>query len=413
MSAPEILTFGCRLNAFESEVIRRRADEAGLRDAMIVNTCAVTAEAARQARQALRRARRAAPDRKIIVTGCAAQLAPARFAAMPEVDRVIGNREKLTAESYAEGAQDGVGDIMSVREGALHLIEGIEDRARSFVQIQQGCDHRCTFCIIPFARGPNRSLPADAIIDQVRMLVGNGYREVVLTGVDITDYGCDVAGLPMLGSLVHAILDQVPNLPQLRLSSLDPAEIDPALMDAIGTNPRLMPHFHISAQSGSDMILKRMARRHLRGDSITFCDSVRRVRPEAVFGADLITGFPTETEGMFTETLSLIEAAGLTYLHVFPYSARPGTPAAKMPQIPGGVRKERAAALRAAGDTALERFLEGRVGAHEDVLVESGRTGRTAQFAKLRLDRAAPAGRIVPALVNGHSGGELDGQLLA
>ena len=412
MSDAEIITFGCRLNAFESEVIRRRAREAGLADAVIVNTCAVTAEAERQARQAIRKARRASPDRKIIVTGCAAQLDPARFAAMPEVDRVIGNREKLEAASYGPGADHAVGDVMAAREGALHLIEGLEGRARAFVQIQQGCDHRCTFCIIPFARGPNRSLPAAEVIGQVRTLVENGYREVVLTGVDITDYGCDAGGRRMLGTLVRDILDQVPELPRLRLSSLDPAEIDPALMTAIADRNRLMPHFHISAQAGSDMVLKRMARRHSRGDIVEFCDAVRGVRPDAVFGADLIAGFPTETDAMFADTLALVADAGLTYLHVFPYSARPGTPAAKMPQVPGNLRKERAAALRKAGDQSLRAFLASRGDATEKVLVETECTGRTEHFAKLRLDRAATLGRIVTARVTGHGDGALDGRLI-
>ncbi len=413
MSAPEILTFGCRLNAFESEVIRRRAGEAGLRDAVIVNTCAVTAEAERQVRQAIRRAHRAAPARRIIVTGCAAQLDPARYAALPEVDRVIGNREKLDAASYRAGPGTDVGDIMAARTGAQHLIDGLEGRVRAFVEIQRGCDHRCTFCIIPFARGPNRSLPADAVIAQIRTLVDNGCREVVLTGVDITDYGCDLDGRRGLGALVRAILRQVTGLPRLRLSSLDPAEIDAGLMDAIGEDARLMPHFHISAQSGSDMILKRMARRHARGDIIAFCDEVRRARPEAVFGADMIAGFPTETEAMFADSLSLVDQAGLSYLHVFPYSARPGTPAARMPQVAAQARKDRAAALRKAGAARLDALLASRLGARERVLVESDQLGRTEQFAKLRLDRAAPPGAIVAAVVTGHGAGALDGRLHA
>ncbi len=411
MSAPEILTFGCRLNAFESEVIRRRASEAGARDTVIVNTCAVTAEAERQARQAIRRARRAFPGRRIIVTGCAAQLDPERYAAMPEVDRVIGNREKLAAASYAAGSGTDVGDVMAAREGAPHPIDGLEGRARAFVEIQQGCDHRCTFCVIPFARGPNRSLPADSVIAQIRILVENGYREVVLTGVDITDYGDDAAGGRGLGALVRAILRQAPALPRLRLSSLDPAEVDDELMATIGAEARLMPHFHLSAQSGSDLILKRMARRHSRGDILAFCDAVGKIRPDAVFGADLIAGFPTETEAMFADSLSLVEQAGLTYLHVFPFSARPGTPAARMPQVAGAARKDRAAALRAAGAVRLEALLASRVGATERVLVESDRLGRTEQFARLRLDRARAPGEIVAAVVTGHVGGALDGRL--
>ena len=413
MSAPEILTFGCRLNAFESEVIRRRAAEAGLRDAVIVNTCAVTAEAERQARQAIRRARRAAPARRIIVTGCAAQLDPARYAAMPEVDRVIGNREKLDAASYRAASGTEVGDVAAGRDAAPRPVEGPLDRARAFVEIQRGCDHRCTFCIIPFARGPSRSLPEDAVIAQVRGLVDRGYREAVLTGVDITEYGRDRGGRRRLGALARAILRRVPDLPRLRLSSLDPAEIDAGLMAAIGEDARLMPHFHISAQSGSDMILKRMARRHARGDILAFCDAVRRARPEAVFGADMIAGFPTETEAMFADSLSLIDQAGLTHLHVFPYSARPGTPAARMPQVAGEARKRRAAALREAGAARLDALLASRLGALERVLVESGRIGRTEQFTRLRLDRPAPPGAIVAAVVTGHGGGALDGRLRA
>jgi len=413
MSEPEILTFGCRLNAFESEVMRRRAAEAGLHDTVIVNTCAVTAEAERQARQAIRRARRANPGRQIIVTGCAAQLEPERFASMPEVDRVIGNREKLDADSYRGEARLAVGVILAARKSAPHLIDGLDGRARAIVQIQQGCDHRCTFCIIPFARGPNRSLPETDVIAQIRTLVDNGYREVVLTGVDITEYGCDWTGDRLLGTLVRRILDEVPDLARLRLSSLDPAEIDPILMSVIAGDERLMPHFHISAQSGSDMILKRMARRHLRSHIIAFCDNVRRGRGDAVFGADLIAGFPTETAAMFADTLGLVADAGLTYLHIFPYSARPGTPAAKMPQVEGTVRKERAAILRRAGAAGLDRFLASRLGRREPVLVETERLGRTEHYAKLRLDRDAMPGRIVAATVYGYGQGALDGRLHA
>ncbi len=412
MNAPEVLTFGCRLNAFESEVIRRRAAEAGLRDAVIVNSCAVTAEAERQARQAIRKARRSRPTARIIVTGCAAQLFPNRFAAMPEVDRVIGNREKLRAASYAGDTALQVGDIMSVREGAAHLVEGVAGRARAFVQIQQGCDHRCTFCIIPFARGPNRSLPEDEIRRQIRLLTASGCREVVLTGVDITDYGRDAHGVPMLGRLVRSLLAQLPELPRLRLSSLDPAEADDELMRAIAEEPRLMPHFHLSVQSGSAMILKRMARRHSPGDVTDFCEAVRRVRPDAVFGADLIAGFPTETEAMFAGTLELIREAGLTFLHVFPYSARPGTPAARMPQLPAAVRRERAAVLRAAGDDRRDRFLRSRAGVVERVLVETGRTGRTEHFARLNLDRPARPGALIRARVTGTASGRLTGHSL-
>ena len=412
MSAPEIVTFGCRLNALESEIIRRRAAEAGLSDAVIVNTCAVTAEAERQARQAIRRARRRSPDKRIVVTGCAAQLDPDRYAAMPEVDRVIGNREKLSARSYGDSAPDRqVGDIMAAREGASHLIDGIEGRARAFVQIQRGCDHRCTFCIIPFARGPNRSLTPETVIGQIRRLTANGYREAVLTGVDITDYGSDLGGEAGLGALVERILAEVPELPRLRLSSLDPSEIDSRLLRAIATQDRLMPHFHLSVQAGSDLILKRMRRRHGRADVVRFCDGARARRPDAVFGADLIAGFPTETEAMFGETESLVAEAGLTWLHVFPYSERPGTPAARMPQVPRPVRKARAAALRRLAQDRIGRHLETRRGRREQVLVETPEGGRTEQFARIALDREAMPGSIVAARVTGQEGGVLRGVL--
>ena len=412
MSAPEVITFGCRLNTVESETIRRRAEDAGLADAVIVNTCAVTAEAERQARQAIRRARRTSPLKRIVVTGCAAQLEPDRYAAMPEVDRVIGNREKLSARGYRGTAPDRqVGDIMAAREGATHLIEGIEGRARAFVQIQQGCDHRCTFCIIPFARGPNRSVPPAEVVAQIRRLTGNGYREVVLTGVDITDYGSDLDGEVGLGVLVQRILTEVPDLPRLRLSSLDPAEIDDALLCAIAEHDRLMPHFHLSVQAGSDLILKRMRRRHGRSDVIRFCERVRGLRPDAVFGADLIAGFPTETDGMFGETESLVEDAGLTWLHVFPYSERPGTPAARMPQVPRPIRKARAAALRRLAADRLARHLDTRRGRRERVLIETPDRGRTEQFARIALDREAEPGSIVAARVAGHADGVLRGVL--
>lgn len=412
MTAPEVITFGCRLNTVESEIIRRRAAEAGLADAVIVNTCAVTAEAERQARQAIRRARRKSPRKRIVVTGCAAQLDPDRYAAMPEVDRVIGNREKLSAWSYGDRAPDRqVGDIMAAREGASHLIDGIEGRARAFVQIQQGCDHRCTFCIIPFARGPNRSVAPEEAVAQIRRLTGNGYREVVLTGVDITDYGSDLGGEGGLGALVERILAEVPELPRLRLSSLDPSEIDGELLRAIADRDRLMPHFHLSVQSGSDLILKRMRRRHGRADVIRFCDRVRTLRPDAVFGADLIAGFPTETDAMFGETESLVDEAGLTWLHVFPYSERPGTPAARMPQVPRPIRKARAAALRRLAVDRLSRHLETRHGRREQVLAETPEHGRTEQFARLALDRTAEPGSIVAARVTGHRDGVLRGVL--
>ena len=401
MSAPEIVTFGCRLNAFESEIIRDHIRAAGLADTIVFNTCTVTAEAERQARQAIRKARRKRPDARIVVTGCAAQIDPLRFAAMDEVDQVLGNAEKLRAESYhAEAATPIlVEDVMTARESAHHLVAGFDGRARAFVQIQQGCDHRCTFCIIPFARGPNRSVPAGHIIEQVRRLVADGIREVVLTGVDITDYGLDLADRRSLGRMVWTLLRQVPDLPRLRLTSLDAAEVDDELLAVLADEPRLMPHIHVSAQSGDDTILKRMKRRHSRADLIRFCARVRRARADAVFGADLIAGFPTETDEMFDNSLSLIEECGLTHLHVFPYSERPGTPAARMPQVPVPVRKRRAARLREAGERRLMAYLDARRGATVRVLVETARGGRCEHYARVALDRDATPGEIVTAVV--------------
>ena len=334
MSGLEVITFGCRLNAYESEVMRGRARAAGLTEGVIVNTCAVTGEAERQARQAIRRARRRNPEATIIATGCAAQLDPTGYAAMPEVDRVIGNREKLTLEGLSPdtGADIAVGDIMAVRETAGHLVAGYEARARAFVQVQNGCDHRCTFCIIPFARGPSRSVPLGAIAAEVRALVANGHSEVVLSGVDLGHYGSDLPGRPRLGEAVRRLLQAVPELPRLRLSSIDPAQIDPALERLFAEEPRLMPHLHLSVQAGDDMVLKRMKRRHSRAGVLALCRRLRALRPGIVFGADLIAGFPTETQAMFENTRRLIEEAGLVWLHVFPYSPRPGTPAARMPQ---------------------------------------------------------------------------------
>ena len=404
MTAPQILTFGCRLNAFESEVMRGHAEAAGLTDAIIVNSCAVTAEAERQVRQSIRRARRENPAAKIIVTGCAAQIDPGKYAAMDEVDRVIGNEEKLRAGTWnfaADAPRVSVNDIMNVRETAPHLIAGFEGRARAFVEIQQGCDHRCTFCIIPFGRGNNRSVPIGVIVDQVRLLVAEGYREIVLTGVDITDYGKDLPGTPALGEMIKRLLALVPDLPRLRLSSVDPAEIDPALFGLIAGEPRLMPHFHISVQSGDDLILKRMKRRHSRADIEAFVARVRDLRPDAVFGADIIAGFPTETDAAFANSVSLVETCGLTWLHVFPYSERPGTPAAKMPQLPGDVRKARAAELRAAGVAQVTLFLDAQIGATADVLVEKERQGRSPHFATVRFDRAVADGAIVTARIIG------------
>jgi threonylcarbamoyladenosine tRNA methylthiotransferase MtaB len=404
---PDILTFGCRLNAFESEVMRRHALAAGLGDAVIVNTCAVTGEAVRQARQAIRKARRERPAARIVVTGCAAQLDAAAFAAMPEVDRVLGNGEKLDPAAWADAAPIAVGDIQALHETAAHLIDGLAERARAFVQVQQGCDHRCTFCIIPFARGPNRSVPLGQIVAQVRRLVANGIREVVLTGVDITAYGADLPGKPTLGGLVRRLLAQVPDLPRLRLSSIDPAEVDGQLLQAIAEEERLMPHLHLSVQAGDDLVLKRMKRRHGRDDVLRLVDEVRARRADVAFGADLIAGFPTESDVMFERTLALIDQAELSFLHVFPYSARQGTPAARMPQVPMPVRRDRAARLRAAGEAALGRFLASRVGASEQVLVEDGTRGRSAHFAAVELAAPGETGAIVRARATGVAGGRL------
>ncbi len=400
MSA-EIVTFGCRINAYESEVIRAHAAAAGLRDTVIVNTCAVTAEAERQARQAIRRVRRRAPGARIIVTGCAAQIDPETFAAMPEVDQVLGNAEKLRLESFAEPPAErvAVNDIMSVRETAAHLVAGFAGRARAFVQVQNGCDHRCTFCIIPFGRGPSRSVPMGEIVAQTRRLTAAGYREVVLTGVDLTAYGADLPGRPTLGQMARRLLAAVPELPRLRFSSLDVAEVDDALMRLIADEPRVMPHLHLSLQAGDDLVLKRMKRRHSRAQALAFCRAVRALRADVVFGADLIAGFPTESEEMFRRTLEFVGEAGLTYLHVFPYSARPGTPAARMPQVPAAERKERARRLRAAGAQAVRAFLAGCVGRTAEVLVERDGEGRSEHFAPVRLPGGHGTGAIVPARI--------------
>ncbi len=415
MSAPELITFGCRLNAYESEVVRAQATAAGLTDAIIVNTCAVTAEAERQARQAIRKARRRRPNATVIVTGCAAQIDPDRFAAMPEVDRVVGNAEKLEAETFRldRGERVLVNDIMSVRQTAGHLIEGFEGRHRAFLQVQNGCDHRCTFCVIPFGRGNSRSVPIGAIVTQARRLVANGYKEIVLTGVDITDYGRDLPGRPTLGQMARRLLAAVPELARLRLSSIDPVEVDDALWRLIAEEDRLMPHLHLSLQAGDDMILARMKRRHRRLDAVEFCARARRLRPGIAFGADLIAGFPTETEAMFKGSLALIEDCDLTWLHVFPYSARPGTPAARMPQVPGSARKARAARLRAAGAAAAGRFLAGRVGATADVLIERDCDGRSEHFAPVRLDRPVAPGSLVRTRLTGQTEGRLLGRLAA
>jgi len=403
----EILTFGCRLNAYESVAMRDLASRAlasGQGRTIIVNTCAVTAEAERQARQAIRRAHRDHPDARIIVTGCAAQIAPDRWAALPGVARVIGNADKLKPETWAalDAPPAPVTDIMAATETAAHLVTDFAGRARAFVQVQQGCDHRCTFCVIPFGRGPSRSVPIGAIVEQVRALVAAGYREVVLTGVDITSFGSDLPGRPSLGQMVRRLLALVPELPRLRLSSLDPVELDDDLWRLIAEEPRLMPHLHLSLQHGADLILKRMKRRHRRADAIALAERARRLRPEIVLGADLIAGFPTETEEHFAETLSLVEECGLTFLHVFPFSARPGTPAARMPQLPVPLRKERAARLREAGAKAAQRFFASRIGREESVLFEQADRGHTEQFAPLRLSRgAARPGAILRLRVTG------------
>ena len=398
--AVETLTFGCRLNAYESEVMKAEAQKAGLSEALIVNTCAVTEEAVRQARQAIRKARRDNPQRQIIVTGCAAQTEARSFADMDEVDLVIGNADKMKASAYESMAfglklndKVQVNDIMAVREQAGHLIDGMDGRTRAFVQVQNGCDHRCTFCIIPYGRGPSRSVPMGAVVDQMKRLVGNGYRELVLTGVDITSYGADLPGQPSLGKLTQTILRHIPDLPRLRISSIDSIEADEALYDAIASDRRLMPHLHLSLQSGDDLILKRMKRRHARADTLAFVEKVRALRPDVVFGADIIAGFPTETDEMFENSLRIVEEADLSYLHVFAYSARQGTPAARMPQVPKAVRKDRAARLRALGDRQYTKLCESRVGETEMVLVERDGLGRTEQF--------------VPIAVPGHSSGEL------
>jgi threonylcarbamoyladenosine tRNA methylthiotransferase MtaB len=380
----EVLTFGCRLNAYESEAMRALATAAGHERTIVVNTCAVTAEAERQARQAIRRAARENPEARIIVSGCAAQIAPEAWGALPGVVRVIGNAEKLKPEAW--GAEPlPVSDVMQARETAAHLVTEFADRARAFVQVQQGCDHRCTFCVIPYGRGPSRSVPIGVVVEQVRALVQHGYREVVLTGVDITSYGPDLPGTPTLGQMVRRLLALVPELPRLRLSSLDPVEVDDDLWRLIAEEPRLMPHLHLSVQHGDDLILKRMKRRHARADALAFAERARALRPGIAFGADLIAGFPTEDEAAFAQTLALVEEMGLSFLHVFPYSARPSTPAARMPQVPVALRKERAARLREAGAAQAAALYASRLGAEESVLFEHADRGHTPQFAPLRL----------------------------
>ncbi|MEI2807344.1 tRNA (N(6)-L-threonylcarbamoyladenosine(37)-C(2))-methylthiotransferase MtaB [Albidovulum sp.] len=412
MSAPVFSTLGCRLNAYETEAMRELAAAAGLEGAVVVNTCAVTAEAVRKAKQEIRRLRRDHPDAALIVTGCAAQVEPETFAAMPEVTRVVGNAEKMRPETWAalkvpdligETERVMVDDIMSVKETAGHLIDGF-GRHRAYVQVQNGCDHRCTFCIIPFGRGNSRSVPAGVVVDQIGRLVDRGFQEVVLTGVDLTSWGADLPGGPRLGDLVLRILRLVPGLARLRISSIDSIEADERLMEAIATEPRLMPHLHLSLQHGDDLILKRMKRRHLRDDAIRFCAEARRLRPDIVFGADIIAGFPTETEAMFENSLRLVEECGLTFLHVFPFSPRQGTPAARMPQLRGPLIRDRAARLRGAGEAALARHLAAQTGHTHRILTEGARIGRTEQFTEVAFAADQPEGRIIAAAITGHDG---------
>ncbi len=414
MSTPIFSTLGCRLNAYETEAMKELATAAGLDNAVIVNTCAVTSEAVRKAKQEIRKLRRQNPEAALIVTGCAAQVEPETFAAMPEVTRVIGNSEKMRPETWAAMTPDLIGrtepimvdDIMSVTETAGHLIDGF-GRHRAYVQVQNGCDHRCTFCIIPYGRGNSRSVPAGVVVDQIKRLVDKGFNEVVLTGVDLTSWGANLPGTPRLGDLVMRILRLVPDLPRLRISSIDSIEADENLMQAIATEPRLMPHLHLSLQHGDDLILKRMKRRHLRDDPIRFAEEARRLRPEMTFGADIIAGFPTETEAHFENSLKLVEDCGLTFLHVFPFSPRPGTPAARMPQVKGPAIKERAARLRSAGDAALQKHLSAQIGKPHRILIENPRMGRTEQFTEVAFAADQPEGQILTATILGMAGQQL------
>ncbi|MDA7423925.1 tRNA (N(6)-L-threonylcarbamoyladenosine(37)-C(2))-methylthiotransferase MtaB [Thalassococcus lentus] len=415
MSAPRFTTLGCRLNAYETEAMKRLAEEAGVKDAVIVNTCAVTNEAVSKARKEIRRLRRENPSSQVIVTGCAAQIDPDSFAAMDEVDAVIGNTEKMAPETWQGLGADFIGqteriqvnDIMSVTETAAHLIDGFGSRSRAYVQVQNGCDHRCTFCIIPYGRGNSRSVPAGVVVDQIKRLVQEGYNEVVLTGVDLTSWGADLPGEPRLGDLVMRIL-RLTDVPRLRISSIDSIEADENLMMAIATEQRLMPHLHLSLQHGDDLILKRMKRRHLRDDAIAFCEEARKLRPDMTFGADIIAGFPTETDAHFENSLRLVADCDLTWLHVFPYSARPGTPAAKIPnKVDGNTIKARAAKLRAAGSAAVLKHLQSQVGRQHAVLMESVDMGRTEQFAEVRFNAPQTVGTIVRTQVQGFENGQL------
>jgi threonylcarbamoyladenosine tRNA methylthiotransferase MtaB len=415
MTAPVFSNHGCRLNQYELEAMKELAADAGLRDAVVVNTCAVTAEAVRKARQDIRKLRKANPNARLIVTGCAAQTEPATFTAMPEVDAVIGNTEKMLGDTWHGLAADFIGetealqvdDIMSVTETAGHLIDGFGTRSRAYVQVQNGCDHRCTFCIIPYGRGNSRSVPAGVVVDQIKRLVDKGFNEVVLTGVDLTSWGADLPATPRLGDLVMRILRLVPDLPRLRISSIDSIEVDENLMQAIATEQRLMPHLHLSLQHGDDMILKRMKRRHLRDDAIQFCTTARELRPDMTFGADIIAGFPTETDAMFENSLKLVSECDLTWLHVFPYSAREGTPAARMPPVNGTAIKARAAQLRAAGDAQMERHLAAQVGRAHNVLMENPHMGRTTQFAEVHFTTPQTEGAIIQTTIQSTTGKHL------
>jgi len=410
----ELVTFGCRLNVVESEAMKQAAQASGHDDLVIINTCAVTNEAVRQARQTIRRLKRERPSARIVVTGCAAQIEPERFAEMPEVTSVIGNEAKTKAETWASLADPASGfervrvsDIMAVKELSPHLVEAFEGHTRAFVEIQNGCDHRCTFCIIPYGRGNSRSVPMGAVTDQIARLVDAGHQEAVLTGVDLTSYGADLPGAPKLGALVKSILRHVPDLKRLRLSSIDSVEADDDLVDAIATESRLMPHLHLSLQSGDDLILKRMKRRHSRADAIRFCMDMRKVRPDIAYGADIIAGFPTETEEMFQHSLDLVDECGLAFLHVFPYSPRPGTPAAKMPQVKGDLIKERARRLRERGEVALTAHLRKLVGTEQHLLVERGGIGRTPCFTTVRVGSGFEAGTLVTKRILSHNKGIL------
>ncbi len=407
MTAPVFSTQGCRLNAYETEAMKKLAAAAGIENAVILNTCAVTGEAVRKARQEIRRLKRENPQARIIVTGCAAQTEPETFAAMGEVDAVIGNGEKMQAATWAglmdQSERVQVNDIMSVRETAAHLIDGFASRARAYVQVQNGCDHRCTFCIIPYGRGNSRSVPAGTVVEQIKRLVDKGFNEVVLTGVDMTSWGADLPGAPRLGDLVLRILRMVPDLPRLRISSIDSIEVDDALMQAIANEPRLMPHLHLSLQHGDNLILKRMKRRHSREDALRFVEQARALRPNITFGADIIAGFPTETEAHFENSLRLVEQAGLTWLHVFPYSPRQGTPAARMPQVHGRLIRERAARLRQAGARQITRHLAAQVAKPHAILMETPRMGRTEHFTEVTFSTDQPAGQIIRAHITGHT----------